>query len=110
MSEYFILEGKEIVSATVQEWSTMFSNRNGRTVAKTQIDGFMVSTVFLGLDHAFDEGPPMLFETMVFSNRGGDYQERCSTYEQAEEMHERICDEVRAGLAINYLNEAAKDI
>lgn len=48
-----------------------------------------VSTVFLGLDHQWGQGPPLLFETMVFSDDEGldDYQDRCSTWEQALLMH-----------------------
>jgi hypothetical protein len=54
-------------------------------------DGVEVSTVFLGLDHAWGKGPPMLFETMIFGGEHDQYQERCSTWEQAEEMHRRAC-------------------
>ena len=37
-----------------------------RKVAETEIDKLQVSTVFLGLNHNFGEGPPILWETMVF--------------------------------------------
>ena len=38
-----------------------------RRVAKDSLDGvWEVSTVFLGLDHAFGDGPPVLFESMIF--------------------------------------------
>lgn len=33
--------------------------------------GRVVSTVFLGIDHSFGFGPPLLFETMVFRSRRG---------------------------------------
>lgn len=36
---------------------------DGADPAKT----FDVSTVWLGIDHRFDDGPPIIFETMVFS-------------------------------------------
>lgn len=57
----------------------------------------MVSTVFLGLDHRMDgiEGPPVVFETMVF---GGDFdqeQERYCTYEEAKKGHERWVADVK---------------
>lgn len=42
-----------------------------RRVAQTTLsDDTRVSTVFLGLDHQFFDGPPLVFETMVFP--GGD--------------------------------------
>ena len=52
--------------------------------------GLTISTVFLGIDHShFREGPPMLFETMIFG--GGDMLDidcrSCSTWEEAEQQH-----------------------
>ena len=89
MSTHYILDGKTPVPADIMTWAQWFStNGDGRTVAKTEVGGMLVSTVFLGLDHNWGDGPPPLFETMIF---GGpldqEYQERCSTWEQAEAMH-----------------------
>jgi hypothetical protein len=51
-----------------------------------------VSTIFLGLNRNwFGEGPPILFETMVF---GGEYNEltfRYSTYDEAIAGHKDVC-------------------
>lgn len=66
---------------------------------------FWVSTVFLTHDHSRDkDGPPIVFETMVFRrddkgelDMGGEYTDRCSTYDEAVAMHKRACDGVRAG-------------
>lgn len=42
-------------------------------------DVHRVSTVWLGLDHQLDDGPPLIFETMVFTN--GAWDERlCRRY------------------------------
>ena len=55
--------------------------------------GGAVSTVWLGLDHRFmSEGPPLIFETMVFrskKNYSGEYQERYSTEEEAIKGHKQ---------------------
>jgi len=49
-----------------------------------------VSTVFLGLDHSFsDEGPPILFETMIFGGVFSEYQDRYATWDEAEEGHKK---------------------
>jgi hypothetical protein len=50
-----------------------------------------VSTVFLGLDHSFGEGPPQLFETMIFGGEHDEYQERYSTWDEAEAGHKKAC-------------------
>ena len=67
-----------------------FEDIDNRQVKWTQVGTQVVSTVFLGLDHNFsDEGPPLLFETMILDDRCDDqYQERYSTYEEAEHGHE----------------------
>lgn len=70
----------------------MWLEKADRHVANEIVNGHRVSTVFLGIDHGFGrEGPPILFETMVFSAGTFDDQwcERCSTWEEAEAMHKR---------------------
>lgn len=42
-----------------------------KRIEETTIGSYWVSTVWLGLNHAFDEGPPMIFETMVFPQEDG---------------------------------------
>jgi hypothetical protein len=49
----------------------------------------VVSTVFLGINHQFGNGPPLLFETMIFGGQHDGYQQRCSTLEQAKQQHKR---------------------
>jgi hypothetical protein len=39
------------------------------------------------------DGPPILFETMIFSSTNhGDYQERCSTWNEAITQHYLACE------------------
>jgi hypothetical protein len=79
-----------------------FENR--KRVAKTTIGPYTVSTVFLSIDHNFGKGQPILFETMIWSdkdinNPGAffDVQYRYRTWEEAMEGHRRIVAEVEAG-------------
>ena len=51
--------------------------------------------------------PPLLFETMTFSDSFGEIQLRCSTYLQAEEMHQTVVSLVRDSL--DQANETAQD-
>lgn len=68
-----------------------------RTIARTSRTSrggaeYFVSTVFLGIDHQFGHGPPLLFETMIFelgALGALDYQERYSTLSEAMAGHER---------------------
>lgn len=96
MSEYYILEGKEIKKATLMEWAQWIERPDAKRVNKTTYGDIQVSTVFLGLDHRFvDEGDPILFETMVFGGEHDEDTDRCCTYTEAEAMHERMCEKVK---------------
>ncbi len=59
-------DGEPIECINLTEWARWFQ-ANDRHVAKDTVNGFFVSTVFLGLDHSFGEGPPVLWETMIFA-------------------------------------------
>ena len=103
MSGNYILNGKTAVECDVMTWARWFDkNFNSRVVAKTETGNGDVSTVFLGLDHAYDNGPPMIFETMVFGGPLDQEIERYSTWEQAEAGHaamvERVIGEGRVRL------------
>ena len=50
-----------------------------------------VSTVFLGIDHSFGLGPPLLWETMIFGGAHDDYCERYASYAEAVKGHEAAC-------------------
>lgn len=91
----YILDGHNPVPAKdINEWGEWFRN-NERHVADTTIDDVRISTVFLGIDHGFSLDDPKLFETMIFGGERDQEQTRCSTWEQAEAMHEAMCSDVR---------------
>lgn len=50
-------------------------------------DGGYVSTVFLGLDHSFHIGDPVVFESMYFVGNHGTDQQRYKTWEEALAGH-----------------------
>ena len=97
----------------VMEWARFFENDQARRVAKTHIHGLFVSTVFLGLDHGWFGGKPVLFETMIFCDEDNappeiyfeqiqnwchDYQMRYSTWDEAVKGHEQVVTIIREGL------------
>jgi len=86
MSAHYILDGHQVVKTDLMTWAKWFE-KHERHVADETINGVRVSTVFLGVDHQFGAGPPLLFETMVFGGALDQEQERCSTWEEAEHMH-----------------------
>ena len=71
MTDTYILDGTTPVPASLLTWAQWYETAE-RHVADTWVTPTVrVSTVFLGLDHQFGEGPPLLFETMAFEDRTG---------------------------------------
>lgn len=96
MSEKYILEGKTAVRCDdLMSWANWFE-KSERSVAITKIGATKISTVFLGLDHSFGRGQPLLFETMVFGGPMDQHLERYSTWEEAESGHASIVEKVKA--------------
>jgi len=71
-------------------------------IDRTELEGAVVSTVFLGIAHGFDDkGRPLLFETIIFAAKYSAIDEqlmRCATLNEAKEMHEAMVLAVRLEL------------
>jgi hypothetical protein len=108
MSKHYILENREIKEVDLMTWAKWFETSKDKQIAKSDSSkGWKVSTVFLGLDHSFGVGEPLLFETMVFnSNTELDGEPfRYSTLGQAEKGHEEIVAKVKDLLPTNNKEE-----
>lgn len=77
-------------------WATWFEDIKNRRVARTEFpDGSYLSTIFMGMDHGWnDKLPPVLFETMLFRPKedeegfeAGEFCERYATWAEAETGH-----------------------
>lgn len=90
--EYYDRKGKQI---TMEKWSNLHSELSYRVVAQTSQDRVQVSTVWLGIDHRFDDaGDPLIFETLVFGGEHDDEMLRYSTEEDALQGHFYMCKKV----------------
>lgn len=83
---YRLLPDHSTAPCDLMTWAREFEDR-GREVAFDRVGDTHVSTVFLGLDHNFGSGEPLLFETMIFGGPLDEYTWRYETWEQAEEGH-----------------------
>lgn len=59
-----------------------------KRVASTDIGDIWLSTVWLGLDHQYGDGEPLIFETMQFDDGEAGDCERYSTIEEAQAGHD----------------------
>ena len=97
MSNKYILEGKEAVCCKdTLEWAKWYQTAD-RIVAEETIGDSSVSTIFLGLDYSFGDGPPLLFETQVFGGKLSDEMDRYSTWDEAVLGHKTICERIKEG-------------
>jgi hypothetical protein len=86
---YILNPDHSVKPCDLMEWAEYFG-RADRIVAKTDLpNGFHISTVFIGLDHQFGNGPLLLFETMVFP---GEDMNRYSTWDEAVAGHQAMID------------------
>jgi len=96
MSGKYILNGKEVIKCNdLMKWAKWFEKAD-RHVAKDTVNDSDISTVFLGLDHQFGSGPPLLFETLVFGGTLDQEMDRYETWDQAEKGHLAMIARVKA--------------
>lgn len=96
---YYILDGKEAKPVKhMLDWAKWFETAD-RHVNDTCVAEVRISTIFLGLDHNYrSEGPPLIFESMIF---GGTFDLECrrySTWDEAIAGHEELVCQVKGTL------------
>jgi len=72
----------------MMDWAKNLNGANNAIVKTKLPSGTEVSTVWLGLNHNWGDGPPLIFETMVFGGRLDQEQRRYSSEEEAKIGHE----------------------
>lgn len=89
--QYILVNGVPVIEPDLQKWGEFFNNKDSRRVDYTKIDDkIAISTVFLGIDHSFSGGPPILWETLIMGGEHDQDMMRCSgTIEDARSMHNR---------------------
>jgi hypothetical protein len=94
MSKLYILDDdNNPVKSTINEfvdWEEAYPER--KAVKQEYVDDVYISTVFLGLDHAWNSDVPVLWETMIFGGEHDQYQERYTSYKDALEGHEKALE------------------
>lgn len=95
----YILKNRiPVVEPDTEKWLEWKRSKK-HYVKVDKVKKIKISTVFLGVNYNISgEGPPLLFETMIFANGEDeiDHQvKRTSTYEEAETAHREMCEEVQ---------------
>lgn len=87
---WYKLDGDTPVPISLEEvdWSNRWHLRD--TIGES-----VVSTVFIAIDHAFGNEPPVLFETLIFGGLLADEGERYCTKAEAEAGHAKWIQRVK---------------
>lgn len=98
MSDQYILaeDGKTPLRCDDLNFWGAWMQKTKRHVAVDKTPNGRVSTVFLGLNHSWDDGPPLLWETMVFDGPMDGDQVRYTSYEDAVAGHAEMLAKVVA--------------
>ncbi len=94
-------QGDPVREPDVLKWGKWFESANEkRIVSQVKLEnGVRVSTVFLGIDHNFCmDGPPLLWETMIFGGPHDQWEERYSSLEDALLGHLQAVELAQHGL------------
>lgn len=104
---YILSPERSVLAVEPEVWAVWMSSMPDRQVGLDEVaPGVAVSTVFLSLDHNwFDDGPPILFETMIFDDYEDGAQWRYSTWEEAEAGHRARVEELRQRVAARQQND-----
>ncbi len=102
---YILDDNKNIIQvSSIDIWSAWREKYKEKIIVKRdKINGNIVSTVFLGIDHNFEDNDkyknPILFETIVFFDKPNDqeYLYRYETWKQAEYGHHKAVELVING-------------
>lgn len=92
---------------TFEQWACAKATKAGIDdycrVAQDTIGPYWVSTVWMGIDQGFGNGPPIIFETMVFAVEffSGIDTRRYSTEEEAIAGHREVVEQVQLLVAAN---------
>lgn len=110
---YFVLEDGVVRPARDLEDFVECMEHGDRDIGKDMIvdaDGILVhiSTVFLGLNHAFRDGPPILFETMIFGGVHDMDAQRYCTIDEAKQGHAEMVEFVKSAPTDHTINKPSQ--
>lgn len=89
-------DGKPRPAKDPGEFAESVQDIDRRRVAVEFIGTALVSTCFVGVNfRLLGDGPPLLWETMIFRPHSNSLEGRFSSREEAEEGHRRVVERLR---------------
>ena len=94
-SRYILSGHKAMPCDDLLKWAEWVETAD-RVVAQETVGKVVVSTVFLGLDYSFGNGPPLFFETMVLGGPIDQETKLYTTWDEAVTGHQAMVELVKA--------------
>ncbi len=87
---YYLNDDHTVKACSCDEWANQFETMD-RQLKVDKVKDLNVSTIWLGLNHNYFGGEPLLFETMIFKGHmeSMGYCNRYSTWDEALEGHKK---------------------
>jgi hypothetical protein len=82
------------VRINLDEYEELISKPDYKMVDSNMIKGVWISTVWLGINHNYGEGAPVIFETLIFGGKHDGEMERYCTEAEALEGHQEAVQRV----------------
>jgi len=99
--KYLLVNKKVVHEPGLMKWAHAME-KSERVIKQERLKGFYISTIFLGINHNYGEGKPLLFETMVFSENKKTVDDvmdgrtmRYTNYIEAEQGHQEIVNQIK---------------
>ena len=94
---YILKDGYAVQCPDLMEWADWMEAHRMETRKLDVIAGIAVSTVFLGLDHSFGRGDPVLWEMMTHNEDTGEWgdQHRFCFEGEAHAFHDAKVKELK---------------
>jgi len=90
MGDFYILDRHDVTPCIdIKLWGEWLAKAD-RKVKREIVGKSDISTVFLGLDHSFKDGSPLLFETLVFGGPIDGEMNRYETWDEAVKGHNEM--------------------
>jgi hypothetical protein len=100
---YYLNDDHTTRPCDVVEWAEQLTHMmitNNKNLKEDTVNGKWISTIWLGIDHNYLGGLPLIFETMVFNDGDlhlDEYCDRYSTWDEAIEGHQKAIQWVLDG-------------
>lgn len=104
-------KGEVVPEPDPRKWGRWLEEHaDERVLARSDVEGTVVSTVFLALDHQYTHGPPILWETMIVEGQHRGYVLRYTTEYAALTGHSHVVRTLKEGTFEPYEDDFAEVI